>query len=440
MKISMKSFLPRLLFTFFLSSFLFNFAFASHNASRYFPFIERPEFYITKKKSYIYPALFITTASTAFNRDGGNAGIPELWGIYNLKSVIESVAAVKQAQGVSNYNPFAIEPGYSDWKTKDLRFFVDGKIKSRGLILNVEQDLFKTGFSAGFFLPIMHVNTSMKYMFDRENSDSDAQSATVSELEMLHRVRRRVHNDIGLKGCDWSKSGIGDLDVHLRWNHLFDHKLKVRSIDLNLLAGVTVPIGTRRDKDYPSSVPFMGNGHWSVYGDVVSEFELKQNWKLGMILGFMHQFEDTNLRRLSYQSEPTIFGALVGDVEVDPGMTIKVSPYFTLENVMDGLNFQFRYTYLRHNSDTWKDKRSNKTITSFIESDREGCGIIKNFRERLSSWRSHYLTLHMAYDSVEGMKNWLFEPKIYALFDYAFDGKGSCKTHQLTVGAELYIW
>ncbi|NIA31823.1 MAG: hypothetical protein GWP06_18175, partial [Actinobacteria bacterium] len=295
--------------------------FASHNPSRYFPFLERPEEYISQGRSYVYSGLFITNAATAFKGDGGNLGIPELWGEYNLKQVIESLNAVKTAAGQGPYNPFSGEPGYVNYNQKDLIFNVDGKIKSRGIIVSAEQKLFR-GFSAGFFLPIMRVNSTMNYQFNSDTSHVDLRSPTKAEVELFDRVRRTVHTDLGLKGGDWSKTGIGDLDLHLGWRHYWDHKLKMRGIDFNLKAGVLFPIGTKRDENYPSSIPFMGNGHWGVSGDIAVEFELKQNWKVGFIGSYIHQFPKTKNRRASYFYEPTIFSAVSGDIEVDRGRTL----------------------------------------------------------------------------------------------------------------------
>lgn len=415
-------------------SCMFSFLSASHNASRYFPFIEKPEEHFIYKKSYFYPGFFFTVASTAFGREGGNAGIPELWGKYNLKSVIAGLAQYKAALGESGYNPFAQEVGYGDWSSKDLLFYVDGKIKSRGVVLQWDQYLY-AGFSLGAFVPLMHANTSIQFSFNSAQSHADARDVTKQEEEMLDRVRRRVHTDLCLQGGDWSHSGFGDVDVYARWNHEFDHPWKFRTINVMTKTGLVIPTGVKAKHDYPSSVPFMGNGHWCPYLDLGVELELKQNWRLGCILGVMDQLKDTSVRRLAYHNEPVLFGPLVGDVSVDPGLTYKICSYFTLENVMDGLHFQCKHTYLRHNADTWKDLRCTKPLQSYLACSRERCK-----KERLSSWRSHYVTLQLAYDSVDAMKNWFWKPKIYTLLDYAFTGRGSCKTHQFTLGVELHPW
>lgn len=430
--------------------FLFLFLCVSHlypsrSVNKWFPFLDRPESYVTRKKSYVCPALFITTASTAFNHGSGNMGIPELFGTYDLQRVIAGLAAVRATQG-QTYNPFINEIGYTDWDQKELRFRMDGKIRSRGLILAFEKNLFKSAFSFGAFLPVLHLDTSLSYWFDADCSHPDAREATDAEVTMVHRVRRCVHQNLGLKGAAWSKTGLGDLDLHLRWNKYWDHKLKMRGIDLNVQTGVSIPTGIKRDEDYPSSIPVGTNGHWCWYGDVVAELELKQNWNLGLMAGIMYQFNKThdNLR-LPYHSEPPQFSALRGEVQVSPGVTYKLSPYFTLENMMDGLHAQFRYTYRRHESDKYKDKRESKEVLSYLEntfaktSEMSSSGSVRWSRKRLSTWVSHLLTLQAIYDSAGAMKNWWLKPKFYAILDYAFSGRRVCKTHQFTFGVELHF-
>jgi hypothetical protein len=181
-----------------------------------------------------------------------------------------------------------------------------------------------------------------------------------------------------------------------------------------------------------------------MYGDVMAEFELKQDWKFGTLLGFVYEFKNTENRRLPYHKEPPIYSAIKGGVEIDPGMTFKFSPYFMLDNLKDGVSCQFRYTYIRHLPDTWYDRRSNKNVVSYLESARDlndamSC-CVRSSRKDLSEWSSHYFTLQLEYDSVEGMKNWWLKPKFYALFDYAMSGRNVSKTHQLTVGVQFHPW
>jgi len=425
---------------FVLSLSLITQLFPSRNPSRYFPFLEKPEEYVTKRKSYVYPSLFLTTASTAFKRHGGNTGIPELWGRYDLKQVIASLSAIKSCSGCPDYNPFSDEPGYTDWSSKSLRFYMNGKIRSQGVMLECCQNLLGSSVSCGFSVPFMRVNSSIRFMFDRQNSHADSRYATIEEEDMLNRVRREVHSDLGLAGENWSVTGPGDVDAYLQWRQFWDHKLMVRGIDLNVRAGTLIPTGRRRDEDVSASIPFMGNGHWGVYGDAVCELELKQNWKLGVMLGLIHEFSNKEERRIPYHSEPTMFSAIKGNIEVDPGLTFKISPYFTLENFKDGMHAQIRYTYRKHSADTWRDLRLDKCVKSYLESERSGSKCVRASRNSLSSFTSHHVTFQVVYDPKEAMNNWWLKPKFYAMLDYATMGRGVSKTHQLTVGIELHPW
>ncbi len=434
---------------FVLSSFLHFFSiFCTHNTSRYFPFLERPADYIIKKKSHITPAFFITRASTAFKRGGGNTGIPELWGKYDLRDVIESLSKVK---GVSFVNPIVTERGPGDaWIDKSIKFKVDGKVKGRGFLVNYEQNLGWNNFFIGAFVPVMHVNASDRFSFLLEDSDFELRYLRDGELAQLDRIRSQAHNELGLHGGDWTKTGVGDLDVHFSWNNDWDHKLMMRSIDLCLRLGLVVPTSTKSDIDYPSSVSFMGNGHWSVYFDILPEFELRQDWTFGLMLGVAYQFTNSRRLRISVYKEPAIFSALVADVEIDPGMTFKISPYIIAQNLTDGINFELRYTYLRHNKDRWKDKRVDPDIKSYLnqEAGEPFWGtnlaqedILQNIAQKkdLSLWRAHYFTFQVTYDSKEAGNDWVLQPIIYAAFDYNMNGNAFCKTHQFSLGVELHF-
>jgi hypothetical protein len=423
----------------------------SHNASRYFPFLERPEEYVRFGRSHISPSVFFAKASTAFKRGGGNTGIPELWGNYDLLDVINSLKAVTEGSGAIFTNPIEKERGQNDeWKDKSIKYKVDGKVKARGIILHYRQELGFKGLSVGASVPIMHVNTNDRFTFVQGDSAYQLQNLRSGEILQLDRIRRTVHADLGLKGGDWEQTGFGDLDVNMQWNNNWDHPWMLRSIDFNVMTGIVIPTGSNSDTRYPSSVSFMGNGHWTWYFDNVTEFELKQDWVLGCMLGCMYQFDNTRKLRIPVYQEPAIFSALVAVVKIERGITFKISPYLFAKNLTDGVNFQLRYTYLRHNNDIWKDKRTNPTVRSYLQlqsgdvigSDTLTQEDINNNiieKKNRTRWRSHYITLQFSYDSKEAACDWILDPTIYLTYDYLMNGNGVCKTHQLTVGVELHF-
>jgi hypothetical protein len=421
--------------------------FSTHNTSRYFPFLERPEDYIIKERSHITPAFFVTRASSAHRGRGKECGIPELWGKYDLRDVITSLKKVK---GDSFLNPIEVERGSEEsWIDKSIRYKVSGKVKSRGLQVNYEQ-LLKWNFSFGAFIPLMYVYTHDKFTFYQEKSDGVIAQLRPGELAQLDRIRRSVNEALGLHGGDWTRTGFGDLDLHARYNYHWNYELVMRRIDLAVQFGTTVPTGRRYDINYPSSVPFMGDGHWSLYLDLVSEFELKQDWKFGLMLGGAYQFNETKKIRIPVYQEPATFSALKADVKVEPGMTFKISPYIYADNLTDGFNAHLRYTYLRHNRDKWVDTRHDPSVKSYLNQPvgaefygkpltEEEISENKKRKKNLSLWDAHYLTFQLAYDTKEGGNKWILDPIIYAIADYNLNGNGFSKTLQVTFGIELHF-
>ncbi|MBU4269779.1 hypothetical protein KJ644_04345 [Candidatus Dependentiae bacterium] len=433
---------------------LFSFSLnASHNNSRYFPFLERPAEYITKRTSHVTPSLFLTNAATAFGRGGGNIGIPELYGTYDLRDVIFSL---KQVNGSSYVNPIERERGPNDaWIDKSIRFQVNSKIRSIGFLLNYEQyvrisgqSLKLPGVSLGASLPLMNVVASDNFYFLPEQSDPQVQNLKDGEVDQLNRIRRMTNDDLSVQSGDWIKAGLGDLDLHASLNYNWDHKLLMRSIDLNFRLGVVIPSSVYADINYPASVSFMGDGHWTSYFDVIPEFELKPDWKVGLILGFMYQLDNTKIFRIPVYQEPAPFSALITNLKIDPGLTFKISPYFTAENLTDGVDFQVRYTYLKHNKDKWIDDRSGSFVKSYLNQTvgtqpwtgktLTQADIDNNIstKKDLTKWTMHYISLELLYDSKEAGNNWILDPKIFINYDYQFSGNGCSKTHQFTLGVQ----
>lgn len=429
---------------------LYNHVSAFHNMSRYFPFLERPENYRYRNKNVVHIPFFISIASTAFGRESGEIGIPELWGKYDLQDIIFSL---EQVQGSSFINPLITEFTNRDFDNVALPFKAQSKIRSVGFALHYEHDLKFWNMVIGASLPIMFVDVVNRYRFDKsyftQNFQDTVRKLTQKELKSLNfkmdKVRRTVHDQLGFCVNDWPKSGIGDLDLYVRWNNEYDHKLLMRSFSLNLQVGALFPTGTKRDENNPASVPFMSNGHWALYTDFAPEFELKQDLKLGFLLSAAYQFPRIGLRRLAVYKEPDIFSALKARTEVRPGASYKVSTYLTLENLTDGLHFQGRYTYLRHNGDHWSDERFDKTIPSYLTlspNDSISCEDIeknKVSKERHTSWRGHYITFQALYDTKVAFNNWHLNPNFYLMWDMPITGRGNVQANQVSLGVELHF-
>ncbi len=414
--------------------------YASHNTSRFFQFLERSQEYSSGRNSYINPGFFYTTASTSLLSDGRTAGIPELWGNYDLKEVISSLGAVHTSTGAVFVNPIETITGTNELVDKALKFKVSSKVRSNGFILHYEQKILK-GFSIGGWVPVIFVTSTGKYHFDIFNKDNDINfsNLTLNKQIVLEnqvdRIRRLTHELAGFHSNRWSKSGFGDLDLYIKWNWHDDYRWLIKGIDLNFQAGVVAPTGILSNHNNPFSVSVMGNGHWSFYFDFAPEFELKQDWKFGFIVSCMHQLKNSRTLRLSVENEPTIFSSLIAKVQIDPGFTFKVSPFISIENLTDGLHFQGRYTYLKHGHDKWKDLRKDAVVQSYLSKDNK----VISYKKKLSKWNAHYFTFQVSYDSKVALKHYWLDPLFYLTYDMPINGNKISQTHQLTFGVKMHF-
>ncbi|MCB9492832.1 MAG: hypothetical protein H6679_01005 [Epsilonproteobacteria bacterium] len=406
-----------------------------HNGSRYFFFLERPEDY-TERRSHLAPSIFFINASTGFKRGGGTIGIPELWGRYDLNEVIASLQAVDPTA-----NPFACSITSETFKDKCMRFKVESRVRGWGMQLSYEQKLPWVPIYVGAWLPIMHLSVNSRYFFLRQESASFFADSN-KPLRVQHQedlvvdeLRRATHQLLGFEGNEWIRTGFGDLDLHVRGRYFGDHEFLMKSINLNFQTGVVVPTGVRSDTAVPISMPFMHDGHAGVYIDLAGEFELKQDWKFGLMGSLLSLFEKEHCKRIPVDCEPAPFSALVGRVSVTPGMSYKFATYFTLENMTDGLHFHARYTYLRHERDRWHDLRGDHNPQSYLQKGTE----LVRAKEALSKWSTHYMTFQVSYDTKLGGKKYVGKPLLFLSYDVPINGSGVMKTHQINAGVQMHF-
>ncbi len=295
-------------------------------------------------------------------------------------------------------------------------------------------------------MPFMEVRTSTRFRFNPNASDPLFRDLTQPQIDQLDDVRRAVHESIGLEAGDFRKWDFGDLDLFLRQYNKWDYVANMRAIYLNFALGVVVPTGKKREIDNAASIPFGTNGRTAIYGDVLAEFELKQDWHLGFLLGFNGQFSRTAPERipvccreviLSTErdrrerfAEPLPYSSVIGDLKTAPGLTSKFQTYFAMDHLTDGLSLLVRYTRIRQRRADLTDERPADE-QSIVPSSLEE-------QQRLSRWYSTFLTLHAKYDTADSGKKWPGRPYFYAVWDAPVErlgGRRAVKTHQFTLGA-----
>ena len=413
---------------------------ASHNGNRIFFFLDRPQQTSSKKHAYLEPALFYAMSSTAFNNKGQTRSIPEFWGTYNLKDITASLTANDPTK-----DPFAGSPQMAYFKDKDIVFKLNDKTQAAGLALGGAYKIKSfPSWQIGAWAPVATVKSSCDFHLDRKNSDAEFKNTSLTDAQkfnqevLVDQLRRTTHEMLKIENNEWSKTGIGDIDVFLRMGFAWDHALLMRSITFDIQGGLLLPTGLKDTVKNPFSAPLGSNDHLGFYEDIHLKLELKQDITTGFLLGFAAWQKDTETKHIPVDKESFLFSPLTGKVDVKPGALFKFSPYITLGNLTDGLNFTARYTYLRKTSEKWTNPK-NLTDTSAMAQKVSAIleHGIPSVREG-SRWRIHYFTFELTYDTMQALhKPIKFDPTFFVSYDMPMTGRGVAKTHQITVGAEL---
>ena len=440
-KLNFKCFLFQVIFLVGSSVFLG----ATRTSSRNFSNLQNSSDFVVKKehRQQLRPSFFMTFASSALQRDNDDGGCSpiELWGKYDFRELIQA----RNIYVGNTTDPLAADSAFTG--RDKLIYRVDSDIKTTGLMLAYDLRLGdctikNARWSIGASVPVASVQTFVKYTFNKDASDF----ASISDdsVALLDVRRRKFHQDIGLAGNVWNQVGLGDLDVHLNWTYERDHCLKMRNVILQNSLGVLIPVGKRSHFSFPSSVDLLGSGHAGIFNDLFMEFELKTNWKLGFLLSGLWQFEDMRQRKISVYKEPAPFSPLLANnIAIRPGFTFKMAPSFALENIMEGVNAKATYTYVRHGEDIWEQRNDIDGGRSYLvckpTTKISPIDIIENVNAKqfATSWRGHFISLDIAYDSNQTLNHWKYDPVFFVVYDYPLGGLGASKASELKLGVKL---
>src|SRR3990172_11681417 len=110
----------------------------------------------------------------------------------------------------------------------------------------------------------MRVTTTGRYKFNQKDFAKNytlplGEQNLTRFNNIVDKIRLNTHEQIGFKENRWEQGGVGDLDAHVRWNYFLDHRLLMRSINIDTQIGCIFPTGVKSDANNPHSVPFMGN-------------------------------------------------------------------------------------------------------------------------------------------------------------------------------------
>jgi len=411
----------------------------THNTNRFFPLLELPTTYPQYKRVVdVNASVLFAASSGAWGSGDSRIGLYDLTNKYDLKDVIYSQQQyTEKILGQTYTNPFLNDfPGSNKYINQSIKYDISGRVKAEGGMFKVECHSPWKGLAVGFYLPVLRVSSNQNFILNQKDSvfpfAGVGHTIADGEVSQIDRVRREVQANDNLQGPDYVKTGIGDMDIYLKYSRSWNHKFLLNKINATVQGGFLVPTGEKSDFNSPASVPFMGNGHFGTYIDFNPEFEFKESWKLGFMFGLVYQFSTQRQERMPVANEPMIFSALSGDLRVKPGMLFKISPYFNVAGLADGLNLQLRWTWLKHCKDHLYDYRSQVERTKLASN--------LGAQETFTDWRANYLSLQVVYDSFEGMKKWALKPKFFATYDFPFNwigGRFAPKAQQVAIGVEL---
>jgi hypothetical protein len=251
----------------------------------------------------------------------------------------------------------------------------------------------------------------------------DTGSVNVSQqavdfVDVVDKARREMFDELGLKAPVSDQCGVGDFDFYLRLGKTWDYALKCKTLTFGTKVGVLAPAGQSRSQVSPASVPFGGSGHWGMYTAMDFEAEAKEYYKVGLLVWAGKRFARVSRQRLSVGGEPTIFGATMGSVNINPGFTGSISPYVTLENIRAGLGVRVQYTLTKHAHDQWKILCKDNDVNLFYMTSH---GKNQSLGEYVSRWASDYITLDAFYDFGAARAERSFDPIIFLACDIPVD-------------------
>ncbi|MBP6870052.1 hypothetical protein KBC04_04165 [Candidatus Babeliales bacterium] len=222
-----------------------------------------------------------------------------------------------------------------------------------------------------------------------------------------------------------NQSGVSDFELYIRGYDVREYIYWCRKMDRSLAVGLLIPTGVQASLHNIGSVPFGGNGFWGWYFSPAIEVELKEDWKIGFEWRIQKRFAKTVDHRICVAEESNVFAPVIGPVYINQGVTASMTPYVALGNIREGLGILFKYVYVVHEADYFKDMREEQVpIANFM-----------NMRAN-SRWAQEYITLELLYD-LSFKHDWAYRPMCTLLWDIPLNvlgARGSSKTTRVAVG------
>jgi len=385
--------------------------------NRFLP-LYRPEY--TRevgKRTILSSNIFFLIGEHARNDIDDKVLIPEMNGRYNLANIAKALEITGKP------NPLAPQ-----WQSLlDIPWTMEGKLEGAGWWFGYEQ-AFLDHWALGISTYLFTLNSKQNFILPNK---------TIRELRLdlggeieLRQDQLQANKLLGISDLQFNKNGISDIDLYLRFGTIKEYIHKFRKVDCGLTLGILFPTGELSDINIPSSIPFGANGHFGIYGRADVDLELKDDLTVGLWLEVCHRVEKTKRMRLPVAGELQNFGALIANVNVDPGLTVGVKPWIALTDIQDGVGFKAGYTIVHHNQDCFR-------ISEEVENNYK---IDLSRIRKESGWLAEYANFRLMYDFSRSLNYRCFAPLIYIDWDMPasiFGAHRVVQTNRVSVGFEI---
>lgn len=391
--------------------------------NRYFPWFDQLYTGSDSRHGFLDIAGFVVTARDAFrvedraNKEEQVVSMPELWG--ELK--IADVGAALTKVGLNNPIP-------ADWQwLGDFGALMPSSLDGQGVSFSCYAPIGKhLGIGANGFIM---KTSSFVCVLPGPESITKLNLETPGNQALFTQMMFNIYQELGIASTTSQQVGVGDIVVYVTIHDTHEYKYKFRKLDWGVHLGVLIPSGTQQDLSNLASVPLGGGyGLWGWFVAPFAEFELKEDWKVGIQGRLTQRIDRCFTGRIPIDNEQPLFAPMIGSIGIDSGITISVAPYFVFEDLRAGFGVQAKYTISIHENDQFSAKLNNPDLFAKF----------KNMNY-FSQWCQEYATIRLFYD-VAHDKTWKHRPLCYLAWDIPMNhiaGRGFAKTNRVSIGCNV---
>lgn len=283
---------------------------------------------------------------------------------------------------------------------------------------------FNNHLTLGVYLPIRYMQLK-NVAWQNQTKMVDNQDARVKEFltnDFFNNVKTLGN---GLELCDWSRMGVGDLEIILEYLRNYPQdKAMLRNVLVDLRAGLTFPSGKSADVDKIATIPFGYDGAMTTLFGGGLELLYGTWFKLGFDVELTHIFGNSKTRRIKTAEDQTEFLLLEKNrAYIDWGMRQQFTLYAELYHFLKGFSFKVGYRFFKQGD----------SVISLC--GNEFSPAIANSAKSLEDWTAHDVLMKLSYDFSYDYDT--VNPGFAIFARIPFDGKRSIVANTIGIMASI---